>query len=251
MQRQVPDDWFVGFHSGLKAKFWRAAAEPWADAEAAAIHRLLALPAGARVLDAPCGDGRIAVRLAERGLDVTGVDISSEAVRHARARASTARFRVGDLRALPRESFDAVVHWGNSFGYMPYEGTLEHLHSTRRALRHGGRLILESATVAESLLPNQKAEIVYEAGSVTMRAHNEYDVRRSRVVGDFEFEDADGGRERAGVVHHVHTVGEIVRMLEGAGFRVDDLLADEHTRYAVGAPHLVAIATAAEDLGRP
>jgi cyclopropane fatty-acyl-phospholipid synthase-like methyltransferase len=42
---------------------------------AAAIAALLDLPAGARVLDAPCGAGRIAVRLAERGLDVTGIDI--------------------------------------------------------------------------------------------------------------------------------------------------------------------------------
>ena len=72
-----------------------------------------------------------------------------------------------------------------------------------------------------------------------MRAHNEYDAPRSRVVGDFAFEDADGGRERAGVVHHVHTVGEIVRMLEAAGFRVDELLGDhEHTPYAVGSAAL-------------
>ena len=55
MHEQVPDDWFVGFQVGLKAKFWRAASEPWADADAAAIADLLELPAGARVLDAPCG----------------------------------------------------------------------------------------------------------------------------------------------------------------------------------------------------
>ena len=37
MHTHVADDWFVGFHEGLKAKFWRAAAEPWADDEAAAM----------------------------------------------------------------------------------------------------------------------------------------------------------------------------------------------------------------------
>jgi SAM-dependent methyltransferase len=250
VHEQVPDDWFVDFHVGLKAKFWRAAAEPWADSDAAAIHRLLDLPAGGRVLDAPCGDGRIAVRLAEHGLDVTGIDISHEAIEAARGRGSTARFEVGDLRDLPRDCFDAVVCWGNSFGYMPYASTLRHLAATRRSLRDGGRLIIESATVAESLLPDHEPELVYEAGGVTMRARNRYDVRRSRLVGDFTFEDAAGRRERAGVVHHVHTVGEVVRMLEHAGFRVDRLMADEHTPYAVGSPHLVAIATAVQDLGR-
>ena len=253
MPEEVPEDWFVGFHVGLKAKFWRAAAEPWAYDDAAAIHRLLDLPAGARVLDAPCGDGRIAARLAERGLDVTGIDISSEAVEEARRRGSPARFEVGDLRALPQEAFDAVVCWGNSFGYMPYADTLEHLTSARGALREGGRLVLESATVAESLLPSFRRELEHEAGGVTMRARHEYDPARSRLVGDFTFEDADGTLERAGVIHHVYTVGEVVRMLAHAGFQVDELLSDmgEGTPYALGAPHLVAIATAVQDLGRP
>jgi hypothetical protein len=49
----VPGDWFVGFQAGLRAQFWRAAAEPWADEEAAAIADLLD-PSGGRVLDAPC-----------------------------------------------------------------------------------------------------------------------------------------------------------------------------------------------------
>lgn len=250
---RVPDDWFVGFQVGLKAKFWRAASEPWADADAAAIHRLLDLPAGARVLDAPCGAGRIAVRLAERGLAVTGIDLSAEEIEEARARGSAARFEVGDLRALPEEGFDAVVCWGNSFGYMPHAATVAHLESARRALRDGGRLILESATVAESLLPGYRSELTYEAGGVTMRATNTYDPARSRVVGDFTFEDESGRRERNGVIHHVHTVAEVVRMLEGAGFHVDELLGDhaERTPYALGASHLVAIATAAQDLPRP
>jgi len=249
----VPDDWFVGFQVGLKAKFWRAASEPWADDDAAAIHRLLDLPAGARVLDAPCGAGRIAVRLAARGLDVTGIDISADEVAQARRKGSTARFEVGDLRALPEQSFDAVVCWGNSFGYMPHDATVAHLESARRALRAGGRLILESATVAESWLPRFTPEVDYEAGGVTMRGRNTYDAARSRVVGDFTFEDESGRRERNEVIHHVHTVAEVVRLLEGAGFHVDELLGDhaERTAYALGAPHLVAIATAAQDLARP
>ena len=98
----MSDDWFVGFQTGLKADFWRAAAEPWADADAAAIAALLDLPSGARVLDAPCGAGRIAVRLAERGLDVTGVDISPQEIEAARARGSSANLRGGRPARAPR-----------------------------------------------------------------------------------------------------------------------------------------------------
>jgi hypothetical protein len=77
-----------------------------------------------------------------------------------------------------------------------------------------------------------------------MRARNEYDPRHSRLIGDFTFEDVAGELERASVIHHVHTVGEVVRMLENAGFRADELLGDPavRTAYAVGSPRLIALA---------
>jgi SAM-dependent methyltransferase len=250
VQTQIADDWFVGFNTGLKAKFWRAASEPWADDDAQAIAALLDLPAGARVLDAPSGAGRIAVRLAERGLDVRGTDISPEEIEEARRvaaeRGASARFEQGDIRELPEHGFDAVVHWGNSFGYLPHDGTVGHLASTRRALRRGGRLVLESMTVAESLLPGFRSELEYEAGGVTMLARHNYDVRHSRLLGDFEFADGQGHTESGPVIHHVYTVAEVVRLLEAAGFRVDELLGDvaERTPYVLGSPRLVALATA-------
>ena len=49
----------------------------WAEAPAVAqyVKELAELGAGAKVLDAGCGLGRISVELAALGLDVTGVDI--------------------------------------------------------------------------------------------------------------------------------------------------------------------------------
>ena len=79
-----------------------------------------------------------------------------------------------------------------------------------------------------------------------MLARHDYDVRRSRLLGDFEFSDADGRSERGPVIHHVYTVGEVVRLIEDAGFRVEELLGDaaQRTPYALGAPRLVVLATA-------
>ena len=62
---RVPDDWFVGFHKGLAARFWAAAGEMMIDADARIVSALL--PLGS-VLDVPCGDGRLSARLAEAGL---------------------------------------------------------------------------------------------------------------------------------------------------------------------------------------
>jgi SAM-dependent methyltransferase len=76
----------------------------------------LGLTAGQRVLDAGCGPGRHSLAFAERGLEVTGVDLSPDFVDLARRAAAAAglgercRFEVGDVRDLRHEgAFDAVV----------------------------------------------------------------------------------------------------------------------------------------------
>lgn len=249
MLKQVSDDWFVDFMDGLAAQFWRGASEPWADDDAAAIAALLDLPSGARVLDAPCGAGRIAVRLAERGLEVTGIDISApeiaEARRVAAERGVDVGYEVADVREAPARQYDGFVCWGNSFGYLPHEGTVEQLSAARRALRTGGRLVLETATVAESAFPLNES-LDHDVDGVRMRGRNSYDARRSRIVTELELSAQGREPERATSVHHVYTAAEIVRLLEGAGFAVQELLGDPATRapFELGSRRLVVLARA-------
>ncbi|MGH2360260.1 MAG: class I SAM-dependent methyltransferase, partial [bacterium] len=70
---------------------------------------------GCRLLDVGCGSGQLALMAAKDGLDVTGVDIASNWVERARARAQAegliVRFEEADAEALPFEdaSFDVVT----------------------------------------------------------------------------------------------------------------------------------------------
>jgi 2-polyprenyl-3-methyl-5-hydroxy-6-metoxy-1,4-benzoquinol methylase len=72
-----------------------------------------ALPAGARVLDAGCGPGLVAEAFLGAGCELTGVDLSAEMVRRARARCARfgarARFEQGSALDLAAEPFDAAV----------------------------------------------------------------------------------------------------------------------------------------------
>ena len=238
---QVPDDWFVGFHKGLAARFWAAAGEMMIDADAAIVSGLLPL---GTVLDVPCGDGRLSVRLVEAGYDVTGVDVSPHALDLARARGLEARFVEGDLRALPDLGpFDGVVSWGNSFGYVTPPETVRSLAAFRRLVKPGGRLVLESATVAESLLVagiSEHREI--EFGGVKMTSTNHYRASESRLESEYVFESADGTVEHSRGAHHVHTSGEVVRMLRGAGFEQVELL-DGSGPYQLGSRRMIAVAS--------
>lgn len=71
--------------------------------------------AGVHVLEVGCGDGALAVELAQRGAVVVGVDASEQMIAAARKRAEAAgvdvTFRVGRAEVLPfdRDTFDLVV----------------------------------------------------------------------------------------------------------------------------------------------
>lgn len=79
------------------------------------FYERLAVPPGSRLLDVGCGSGQLALMAAKDGLDVTGVDIASNLIERARARAQAeglrVRFEEADAEALPFEdaSFDVVV----------------------------------------------------------------------------------------------------------------------------------------------
>ena len=69
---------------------------------------------GATVLDAGCGTGRVAIRLAGRGFACTGVDVDAGMLDVARDRAPSLRWVEADLARLDLGgTFDLVVAAGN------------------------------------------------------------------------------------------------------------------------------------------
>jgi len=248
---RVPDEWYVDFHRGLAAQFWRAAGATMVDDDMRVVQRVLGAEQIESVLDVPCGDGRITIRLAAAGYRAIGVDIAAGEIERARRAAVDAgveaEFAVGDLRALPDVGpVDAVLSWGNSFGYLTPADTARSLKEMHRMLRARGRLVLESMTVAESLLVGGvRPAGEYEFGGVRMTLANHYRPEESRLEAEVVLEGADGHVERSRIAPHVHTTGEIVRMLHDAGFRDVVLLgADGGRAYELGSPRLVAVATA-------
>jgi SAM-dependent methyltransferase len=114
------------------------------EADSELVATLLSLRPGSRVLDVPCGEGRIAGRLARSGYDVVGVDASERFLELAREQWPEATFRHVDMRELAFESeFDAIVNWFTSFGYFDRQTNDAVLRAFARALRPGGQLLLE------------------------------------------------------------------------------------------------------------
>jgi ubiquinone/menaquinone biosynthesis C-methylase UbiE len=119
------------------------------DDDAAEILGRLELLPGARLLDVPCGTGRISRRLSAAGFDVTGVDLSAQFIALARAEPVGPGGRVtyveGDIRELPVSGpFDAVICWFTSFGYHDDEDCQRVLSEFHRVLRPGGTVVIET-----------------------------------------------------------------------------------------------------------
>lgn len=86
---------------------------------------LLDLDAGAKVLDVPCGVGRHAVELADRGFRVTGVDATEPFLETARERAEDAAVDAGGdvYSAYELSELLRGVGFGDVTAYGDFEGS--------------------------------------------------------------------------------------------------------------------------------
>ncbi len=194
------------------------------DADTAEILGLLDPPAGARILDAPCGHGRISRRLAAAGMDVTGVDVTPAYLAQARADPQlpphTVTYLEGDLRDLPVDGpFDAVVCWLNSFGYYDDADCHRVLEEFHRVLRPGGTVVIDTMHHdggVRHFTPAPDA-VVVQRGDDTMVEVSTFDPVSGRMV-------IERTVHRHGAVRHASyfvrlpTPPEWVVWLESAGF---------------------------------
>lgn len=105
----------------------------------------ISIEPGMRILDVACGAGQISIPMARLGAKVTGIDIATNLIEQARARAQTenldAHFDEGDAEMLPYEagSFDLVISLiGAMFTPRPDLVAAE----LKRVCRPGGRIIM-------------------------------------------------------------------------------------------------------------
>jgi SAM-dependent methyltransferase len=198
--------------------------EARSDDETAEILSLVDLAPGATVLDAPCGHGRIANRLAAAGMVVTGIDRQAHFLRRAAADAASmgvdALYLDGDLRALPVTGpFDLVVCWFNSFGYFEDHDNALVLSEFHRVLRPGGTVLIE-ALHHDGVVRHFSADpdaVLTEVGDDAMVDLSEFDADTGRL-------ETERVIHRAGQVRRSHhsirlpTIPEWRRWLTDAGF---------------------------------
>jgi len=213
----------------------------WASGEEQArdLHAILdglGVPAGGRVLDAPCGIGRHATRLAELGYRTTGVDLSPLFIERARRRAAEAgvatraSFHVGDLRTLPEavppteRPFDAALNLWTSLGYYDEATDERILRGYREVVRPGGVFLLY--IVNRDFIVRRFEPHGYDAfGEIVHIEDRRLDLGASRMRNDWRFfrkrgQDLDH-LATIRIAHRVYSLHELVALFARSGWRAE------------------------------
>jgi 2-polyprenyl-3-methyl-5-hydroxy-6-metoxy-1,4-benzoquinol methylase len=247
MHFDVPSNWYENFFTPAANAFWENMVPAEATmADLAFLQRHLGAPPPARILDMPCGAGRHSLGLAEHGYDVTGVDLSEDAIARASAaaleRGAAAAFVRSDMRGFEAvDPFDAAICLGNSISYFDPADTFSFFRKLAGNLKAGGRLVLDSHCCAESIFPlSGERRIDFDGGSYDARLR--YEPARSRLCTAAELRLA-GETHALRYAHYIVTAGELVRILAEAGLRTLALYGDtEDVPFETGSPRLLLVA---------
>lgn len=184
----APDD----YHEAL----WEGVPEGLASLEEELRRAFLLdhVPAGARVLDVGCGEGRFAAELAHVGMRVVGIDVAAEPLRRAHLRHPEL-----DLQQVPAAgawpladaSFD-VVWVGEVIEHVA--DTAGWLSEVRRVLHSGGVLLLSTPNHGRlQMLRWALAPRAFDAHFNPRADHLRFYTRRTltELLEDFGFADVE------------------------------------------------------------
>lgn len=194
-----------------------------------AVDRLAELAGGGRALEFAIGTGRVAVPLAERGVPVTGIELSVPMIERLRTKTDEATIPVvvGDMAtAVAPGEYTLVYLVYNTISNLLTQA--EQVACFRNAARHlvpGGRFVIELWVPELRKLPPGQQAVVWqsEPGYIGL---DTYDVLRQHVVSHhFRFDES--GQARLGLSPHRYIwPSELDLMAQLAGFELESRHAD-------------------------
>ena len=183
------------------------------------------MPAGARVVDIGCGTGRLVLRLAERGCEVTGVDLSSAMLRETAKRldrhgrqGALVRADMCRLEGLGDGSFDAAVCMFSTLGILKGRRLRRAaLAEWRRVLAPRGLLVLHAHNLWRNLRYRDGRRWLLRSFLGSLFSDRDFGDRRMEGYFGLDY-----------LFIHLFKLGELRRLLRRSGFRVErELLLNE------------------------
>jgi SAM-dependent methyltransferase len=192
--------------------------------EVAFIKSSLRPPNEGELLDVGCGYGRHAIELGQGGYRVTGVDLSLplliRAADESQRRSLSVNFVHADMREMAFENqFDGAYSFLTSFGYFDEEANLKVAASICRALRPGGRFLVDAIN-RDYIVSGLPTRVWWEGEGCVVLEEVDFNFQTSRLSVRRSVVFQDGRQVEHDMSIRAYSLHELGKLLRQAGFRV-------------------------------
>ncbi|TVR79302.1 MAG: class I SAM-dependent methyltransferase [Chitinophagaceae bacterium] len=196
-------------------------------------------------VDMACGNGRHAHFISEKNYRITGLDLSANNIKIAKAETKSDRadFLIHDMRdPFPVKNVDVILNLFTSYGYFENEEVhLNILKNVHDALSENGTFLLDFLNIhlLEKNLVSEEEKIIED-----VHFHIQRKIENQWITKTIHFE-VDGKPRHFQENVYGFTKKELLNLFEKAGFKILDLFGDYSLNpfEKVTSPRLIITAT--------
>lgn len=195
-----------GYINAGAVKFYTMGAEHWSQSAIDYLNRSFG-----KVLDIGVGGGRFAIYLQEKGLDVTGIDISPYCIKVSR-KLGLKKALLTDLFSMKeRNIYNTVLMLGNNFGLMESKK-----HSVKMLKKLYDITTHDCVILAQSMNP-------YKSGIVKGKKYINEQKTKGRMPGQVRFRHRYEKIKGPWHFYLFVSPAEMKLLLKGSGFYIDNI----------------------------
>ena len=186
------------------------------------LMQYLQIPQGSKLIDIACGKGRHAIYFNKKGMDVVGIDLSSNSISYAKEHEnSTLQFSAHDMREIyKRNYFDVVTNLFTSFGYFDDKtDEQEAINAMASNLKIGGILVIDFMNVKKvisNLLFSEQKTI----DGITFNINRK--VEGGNIIKDIAITDGIEKQQFQEKVKAI-TLADYSKLITNAGLKIIDI----------------------------
>lgn len=181
---------------------------------------VLKLKKNCKVLDVPCGAGRISNVLAKKEFNAVGIDINPYMLKLAREnnKSKNAKYFMKNMWDIDYDNeFDSAICFWGSLGYFEDDINFKYLKKVYKALKPGGKFLIDTNSVESILMKFQKrgwgkVEDIY------VLEDRDYDNSSSRINVEWTF-IKKAKIEVKNISMRLYSYKELTNILSGIGFK--------------------------------
>lgn len=187
------------------------------------------LAGGGRALEFAIGTGRVGVPLRERGVPVTGIELSAPmaAVLRQKVDEETLPVALGDMATTVVPGSFALVYlvYNTISNLLTQDEQVECFRNAARHLEPGGRFVIELGVPPLRLLPPSQVAVPFDVSEHHL-GFDTFDLAEQLLVSHHFTQDDDGRYRRGASRHRYAWPAELDLMARIAGLRLERRVAD-------------------------